>query len=106
MCPLYSSADLVGPFQMQNTVVSDVSHSGAGFFVELDASGVFVNASRFGGHLTDEIPSAITADAAGNIYLAGGTSPQNEIPKPDPILVGKSFIFCAMPAPLICTSAA
>ncbi|MBZ5492509.1 MAG: choice-of-anchor D domain-containing protein [Acidobacteriia bacterium] len=88
---LYIAGDLTGPFQTQNTVVSDVSHSGAGFFVELDALGIFVKASRFGGHLTDEIPSAITADAAGNIYLAGGTSPQNEAPKPDPILVGKSF---------------
>jgi hypothetical protein len=71
--------------------VTDVSHSGAGFFVELDPLGGFVQSSRFGGHLTDEIPSAIAADATGNTYLAGGTSPQNEKPQPDPILVGKSF---------------
>ncbi|HVG91713.1 MAG TPA: choice-of-anchor D domain-containing protein, partial [Alphaproteobacteria bacterium] len=88
---LYIAGDLQGPFQLQNAMVSDVTHVGAGFYVELDALGAFVTASRFGGHLTDEIPSAITADAAGNIYLAGGTSPQNENPQPDPILVGKSF---------------
>jgi hypothetical protein len=87
---LYIAGTLGGPFQQQNTVVSDVTHGGAGFYAELDALGNFVSASRFGGHLTDEIPSAIAADSTGAIYLGGTTSPQNEIPKPDPILVGHS----------------
>lgn len=85
---LYITGDLTGPFQQQNAVVSDVRHGGAGFYVELDPLGNFVSASRFGGHLTDEIPGAIAADGSGNIFLAGTTSPQNEIPKPDPVVVG------------------
>ena len=88
---LYLSGSATRILPPQNSIVSDIKHSATGFFTELDAAGNPVKVSRFGGHLTDEIPTAITADAAGNIFIAGATSPQNENPQPDPILVGPSF---------------
>jgi hypothetical protein len=62
-----------------------------GFAMELDALGVPVTVTQFGGQLTSETPTAIAADAAGNVYLAGPLSPQNELPHPDPVVVGPTF---------------
>jgi hypothetical protein len=75
----------------QNAVVSDVTSGG--FAVELDPAGVPVSVSQFGGHLTAEVPTAVTTDPTGNVYVAGGFSPQNVFfpDQADPILVGPSF---------------
>jgi hypothetical protein len=62
-----------------------------GFALELDSLGNPVTVTQFGGQLTQQDPTAIAADVAGNIYVAGSISPGNEIPHPDPILVGPSL---------------
>jgi hypothetical protein len=62
-----------------------------GFAMELDPLGTPVTVTQFGGQLTSQVPNAIAADAAGNIYLAGPLSPQNEIPHPDPVVVGPTL---------------
>jgi hypothetical protein len=77
---------VIGLLPLQNALVSDVSSGG--FLAELDASGQPVQVSQFGGHLSQEIPTAIAADSSGNIFVAGTTSPQNEVPQPDPIELG------------------
>ncbi len=88
---LFIAGGLTGTFQEQNAVVSDVTSGQSGFYLELDTLGVPVSSSRFGGHLTLEVPSSITSDGSGNIFLAGSISPQTSIPQPDPVLVGRSF---------------
>ena len=62
-----------------------------GFAMELDALGTPVTVTQFGGQLTSQVPNAIAADAAGNVYLAGPLSPQNEFPQPDPVVVGPTL---------------
>jgi len=62
-----------------------------GFAMELDALGTPVTVTQYGGQLTAEPPTAIAADAAGNVYLAGPLSPQNEVPHPDPVVVGPTL---------------
>ena len=88
---LYIAGSASRILPLEGAVVSDIGQAGSGFFTELDAAGNPVKVSRFGGHLTDETPTAITADAAGSVFIAGATSPQNEVPQPDPILVGPPF---------------
>lgn len=88
---LFLAGSLGGQLPLQNAVVSDVKTPGTGFFTKVDAFGHPVTSSLFGGHLTQEVPTGIAADAAGNIYIAGTVSAQNENPQPDPVLVGASI---------------
>ena len=76
---------------LQNAVVGDVT-SGS-FVLELDQAGVPASVSQYGGHFTAEVPTGVAADAAGNVYVAGGFSPQNvsSPDQPDPVLVGTTF---------------
>ena len=74
---------------LANAVVSDASSPG--FALELDAAGNPVTVTEFGGHLTQEIPTAITSDGSGNLYVAGTISPGNEVPQPDPVVVGPTL---------------
>lgn len=72
-----------------NAVVSDVGHT-PGFAMELDATGKPVTVTQFGGHLDQEVPTAIASDGSGNLYIAGAVSPDNGFPQ-DPILVGSNL---------------
>lgn len=79
---------------LANAVVSDVSTTPGfppGFAMELDPLGAPVTVTQFGGRLTQEELTAITADASNSLYVAGRISPQNEFPQPDPVVVGPSF---------------
>jgi len=58
---------------LQNPVVSDISSGG--FFTELNPSGASIMTSEFGGHSYVDSPSAIAADAAGNVFLVGTGAP-------------------------------
>ena len=77
-----------GSFPLLNSVVSDVQTAG-GFLVEIDPVGQILKSSRFGGHSTTEIPTAVAADSTGDIYVAGELSPQNGTL--DPVSVGRNF---------------
>ncbi len=72
----------------KNAVVSDVSSGG--FFAEIDDTGNLATFSQFGGHVTQQVPTAIAVDATNNIYLAAGLRPQDVVLplSPDPVLVG------------------
>ncbi|QNI31990.1 choice-of-anchor D domain-containing protein [Alloacidobacterium dinghuense] len=63
------------PIQANNAVVSDVVTGGV--FLELDKTGKPVETSAFGGHTTTQIPTAMTIDSLGNIYLAGNPGGSN-----------------------------
>ncbi len=88
---LYVAGALGGTLPLKGAVAGEVSKSGSTFYMELDATGQVLQASRFNGHLTPEVITAIAADSAGNIYLGGRIDNANEFPAPDPILVGHSF---------------
>jgi hypothetical protein len=79
---------------LANAVVSDAGITPGnpmGFAMELDALGNPATVTQFGGQLTSEVPTAIAADSSGNVYLAGSLSPQNEVPHPDPVVVGPTL---------------
>ena len=73
---------------LANAVVSDLASPG--FVIELDALGAPVTVTQFGGHSTQEAPTAIAA-ASGDLYVAGSLSPTNSFPQADPIIVGPTF---------------
>jgi hypothetical protein len=77
--------------QAVNAVVADSSSNS--IFLELDSTGKPVQVSEFGGHVIDEVPSAMAIDESGNIYLAGNTAGSSAIlpmgcASVDPVLVG------------------
>lgn len=74
-------------FPLTSAVVSDLPSSG--FVAELDALGVPAAVTEFGGHLTQEVPTAVAADTTGNLFIAGATSSSSI--RQDPIRVGGNF---------------
>ena len=60
---------------LQNAIDSDISIDG--YFLSLNPSGQLANSSMFGGHVEEQIPTALAVDTTGNIYLAS-------IPTPNP----------------------
>jgi hypothetical protein len=50
---------------------------GDGFFMELDATGIFVTVSKFGGETAPQIPASVAIDTANNVYLAGSFALSN-----------------------------
>ena len=59
--------DLAGPVAIRNALDADIQLGG--YLVALDPKGNVVTATKFGGFLALEDPTAMAADAAGNIYL-------------------------------------
>jgi hypothetical protein len=72
-------------------VVSDLSQGG--YALELDPSGTPVVMTQFGGHFTQQIPTAVAVDANLNLYLAGSVSGGNNFSSfpADPLIAGSSF---------------
>jgi hypothetical protein len=77
-----------------------------GFYLELNPKGQLVTSSEFSGRATSELPTFISVDAQGDIYLAGdmdllGNEQTPPCQNPDPITVGANasnleseFIYC------------
>ena len=81
----------IAPIASKDAIVSDIATGG--MFLELDATGNPIQTSGFGGHLDSEIPTAMSIDTAGNIYLAGNTTSsssafQFSCGTSDPVIVG------------------
>jgi hypothetical protein len=76
---------------LANAVVGDVTSGG--FVLVLDQTGTPVSVSQFGGHFIEQAPTAVAADGAGNVFVAGPFSPQNVSPpeQPDPVIVGPAL---------------
>jgi hypothetical protein len=82
---------------LKNPIVSGTPN--AGFFLELDSAGNLVTDSQFGGHQTQQIPSAIAVDTAHSLYLVGDVGGGSPPFGPDPVLVGP--LCDGVPAPKI-----
>jgi centrosomal CEP192-like protein/beta-propeller repeat-containing protein len=81
--------DATSPFPLANAVVADISQGG--YALELDPSSTPVVLTRFGGHLTQQIPSAVAVDPDLNVYLAGTISSGGFLTSPDPVMIGPSL---------------
>jgi hypothetical protein len=81
--------EVTSPFPLANAVDVDISQGG--YALELDPTSAPVVLTRFGGHVTQQIPSAVAVDADLNVYLAGAESTSGFLPLPDPVMIGPSL---------------
>jgi hypothetical protein len=81
--------DITSPFPLANAVDVDISQGG--YALELDPTSAPVVLTRFGGHVTQQIPSAVAVDADLNVYLSGPESNSGFLIFPDPVMIGPSL---------------
>ncbi len=80
----YVAGSFSGSIPLDNAVDSDISQGG--YILGLDHTGALTTSTEFGGHGATQIPTALTGDPMGNLYVAGAADLRPNLPNlpPDP----------------------